>query len=151
VEGDTPIVQPSQEVAPVPDLDTPDELAIRSLLLGVLYCRLGSFAKAREMLDDVVRIHALKGKEGIPEEGARWVGGVAHYENAVVMLQKAKARPETTDEEWADVLKEAEERLDLAMGVSGNNVDLSSRLDSRVNMLRGEIGQKRDMLGLSVQ
>jgi len=54
---------------------------------------------------------------------------------------------ETTRAHWVKVLKEAGALLDAAMGLSGSEVDLSSRLESRVAMLRDEITLKREMLG----
>ncbi|KAF8629289.1 hypothetical protein AX17_005692 [Amanita inopinata Kibby_2008] len=48
------------------------------------------------------------------------------------------------DQEWANALKAAEEKLAL----SPQSVDLSSRLDSRISMLKEEIATKREMLGI---
>ncbi len=148
----TPLI--SEEAAPksstkdtVVDLDTPDEIAVRALLLGLLHRTLGDYTRARSFFDEAVRIHAVRGKGEIGAEGAKWVGGVSLFEMAVGELKEAQDRDLTT-QEWASVLKNAEDKLEKAIGVSGNSVDLSSRLDSRVNMLRGEITLKREMLGL---
>lgn len=46
------------------------------------------------------------------------------------------------------MLKSASVKLDKAMACSPNSVDLSSRLDSRVSMLRDEIAAKREALGI---
>ena len=48
---------------------------------------------------------------------------------------------------WNKVLKDAAALLDSAMSLSGSEVDLSSRLESRIAMLRDEIALKREMLG----
>jgi hypothetical protein len=45
------------------------------------------------------------------------------------------------------VVKEAGALLDSAVSLSGSEVDLSSRLESRVAMLRDEIALKCEMLG----
>lgn len=49
---------------------------------------------------------------------------------------------------WTESLKSASDKLDQAMALSTSTTDLSSRLDSRVAMLRGEIGYKKEFLGL---
>ena len=48
---------------------------------------------------------------------------------------------------WDKVLKDATALLDSAMSLSGAEVDLSSRLESRIAMLRDEIALKREMVG----
>lgn len=60
--------------------------------------------------------------------------------NALALDGPARAR-------WNRVLKDAAALLDSAMSLSGSDVDLSSRLESRVAMLRDEIGLKREMIG----
>ena len=54
---------------------------------------------------------------------------------------------ETTRARWVKVLKEVGALLDAAVDLSGSEVDLSSRLESRIAMMRDEIALKRDMLG----
>ena len=46
------------------------------------------------------------------------------------------------------MLKGAIEKLDKALGLATQQVDLSSRLDSRIAMLKDEITLKREMLGI---
>ncbi|KLO11975.1 hypothetical protein SCHPADRAFT_876147 [Schizopora paradoxa] len=136
----------------VVDLDTPDELAVRALLLGLLHRTLGEYERARSYFDDAVRIHAIHGKEEISAEGAKWVGGVALFEEAVGALKELQDRESSASvsaQEWTEALKSTEEKLEKAISLSGNNIDLSSRLDSRANMLRGEIALKKEMLGIS--
>jgi len=50
---------------------------------------------------------------------------------------------------WADALKSASAKLDIALSHATSSVDLSSRLDSRIAMLRDEIATKTDMLGVA--
>lgn len=47
---------------------------------------------------------------------------------------------------WQKALKSAGERLDQAMALAPQSVDLSSRLDTRVSMLKDEIATKREMI-----
>lgn len=51
---------------------------------------------------------------------------------------------------WVEALKSASHKLDTALGLATSSVDLSSRLDSRIAMLRDEIATKRDLLGVSL-
>lgn len=51
-------------------------------------------------------------------------------------------------ERWAKVLRGAEGRLEKALGLSTSSTDLSSRLDSRIVMLKDEIAIRREMLGI---
>ncbi|KAH9070953.1 hypothetical protein EDB83DRAFT_2365501 [Lactarius deliciosus] len=190
-----------------PPLDTPDELALRALLLGITHRAAGHPTEARRFLRDAHARHAR-----IPSTGSTWIGGVALFELAVLELREAHrlehegehesegesggtSSPISSSEEesvsssnigggvaagvygarragggggigelklrmnalavhdgtsqtrWRKVLKEAEALLDSAMSLSGSEVDLSSRLESRVAMLRDEIGLKREMLG----
>lgn len=187
-----------------PPLDTPDELALRALLLGITHRAAGHPTEARRFLRDAHARHAR-----IPSTGSAWIGGVALFELAVLELREAHrlehegdgegegesggtSSPSSSEEEsvsssiissgvaagvygagragggigelklrmnalavhdgtsqtrWRRVLKEAEALLDSAMSLSGPEVDLSSRLESRVAMLRDEIGLKREMLG----
>ena len=50
--------------------------------------------------------------------------------------------------EWTSALKRASERLDQALALAPQSVDLSSRLDTRISMLRDEIAMKREMVGV---
>ena len=126
------------------------ELAVRALLLGIVTRRLQRFALSRALLDDAVaRSNNVEGK---------WVGGVALFEGSVLELKEAEALEQglaqdkegdtTRAADWARALKEASAKLDKAISISGSTVDLSSRLDSRINLLRDEIAFKREKLGL---
>ncbi|KAI8989806.1 outer membrane protein Iml2/Tetratricopeptide repeat protein 39 [Trametes punicea] len=134
-----------------PPADTTDELAIRSLLLGIVHRTAGDYAGSRAFLGDAEARHATV-------KVSTWVGGVAWFEHAVLDLKEMEARSEaaiaaglgTDVEEWARVLKGALEKLDKALSLATQQVDLSSRLDSRITMLKDEIGLKKEMLGLTV-
>ena len=143
------------------DLDNKDELAIRSLILGIVHRTLGEFIASRQLLLDAHKHHA--------ELESNWVGGVALFELAVLDLKEAEANSDTASSpsrastptangeknssspmkvSWPGVLKSALDKLDKAMAISGSNVDLSSRLDTRVSMLRDEIALKKEILSL---
>ena len=138
--------QPATDAVP----DTPDELAIRSLLLGIVHRTAGDFVSSRALLEDAVARHpAVK--------VSTWVGGVAWFELAVLDLkemevsqaEKGKEGPLADTDAWAHVMKDALEKLDKALSLATQQVDLSSRLDSRIAMLKDEIALKKEMLGIS--
>ena len=147
------IPSPPEKGAPV-DLDTPDEEAIRSLILGIAHRTLGDFAPSRAFFEDAVKKHSQT-------KCSTWVGGVALFELAVLDLKEVEAEeragrlsPETSKDEmspaglrrWEEAIENATARLDKAMDISGKDVDLSSRLDTRIVMLRDEMALKREML-----
>ncbi|KAG2150637.1 outer membrane protein Iml2/Tetratricopeptide repeat protein 39 [Suillus bovinus] len=128
------------------DLDTVDELAIRSLLLGIVHRTLAEYVAARAFLLD-----ALQRAPDV--EISSWVGGVSAFELAVLDLKEAESKaadmkPEEAMTMWEGVLASASEKLDQAYTMSTKQTDLSSRLDSRIVMLRNEICDKRGLLGL---
>lgn len=120
---------------------------------------LEEFVAAREFLEDAYKPHK--------DLESNWVGGVALFELAVLDLKEAEAKESagvasssekhgegegvtsSTKLHWPTTFSNALEKLEKAMAISGSNVDLSSRLDSRVNMLKNEIALKKEMLGLS--
>jgi hypothetical protein len=135
-------------------LDTPDEECIRSLILGIVHRTLGDFATSRAFLEDAVKKHPQV-------ECSTWVGGVALFELAVLDLKEVEADEragklslETNKGEvspagvrrWEEAIKSATVKLDKAMSISGKEVDLSSRLDSRIMMLKDELVSKRELL-----
>ncbi|THH08276.1 hypothetical protein EW145_g2807 [Phellinidium pouzarii] len=135
------------------DLDTPDEFAVRSLILGIVHRSICDFENSRLFLDDAY--HRYDAAE------SKWIGGVSLFELAVLDLKKLEAREMNANNsaelsssslpsaaEWNAVLNAVEEKLDKVMAISGSSLDLSSRLDSRVNMLRDEIATKREKLCL---
>ncbi|KAG6897584.1 hypothetical protein C0993_007415 [Termitomyces sp. T159_Od127] len=142
------------------DIDTPDEQAIRHLLIGVCERTVGEYTAARE---------SLKAACGLQSSitVSTWVGGVAMFELAVLDLKEAEAAETEKGAsvfseggaagvheavkrltEWDKATKAAGKKLDAAMALAGSSVDLSSRLDSRVSMLRDEIATKREALGI---
>ncbi|KAM5532321.1 Outer membrane protein Iml2/Tetratricopeptide repeat protein 39 [Ganoderma adspersum] len=128
---------------------TPDELAIRSLLLGIVHRTVGDFASSRALLQDAIaRQPAIK--------VSTWVGGVALFELAVLDLKEMEASgsvkeggPTAHTDAWERTFKAALEKLDKALSLATQQVDLSSRLDSRIAMLKDEIVLKKEMLGLT--
>lgn len=128
------------------DLDTVDELAIRSLLLGIVHRTIADYAPARAFLLDA---H----KKAADVEISTWVGGVSSFELAVLDLKEADMKatnlePDEAMKMWENVLQRSSETLDQAYALS-KNTDMSSRLDSRIVMLRDEISDKRQLLGLT--
>lgn len=130
------------------DLDSPDELAARALLLGILHRTAGEFKASREFLEDALARHKTV-------KISTWVGGIASFETAVLDLKEADAlygsdatvpMGDAAKAYWKKVLKSASEMLDQALSLAPQNVDLSSRLDTRVSMLRDEITTKREIV-----
>lgn len=108
------------------------------------------YAASRIYLEEANRLQ----KEG-KVDVSTWISGVSLFELAVAELRgyehSLKSQEKDVQEAkagWGSVLKLAESKLDEAMIASPNSVDLSTRLDSRVMMLREEINTKREMLGL---
>ncbi|KAJ3561115.1 hypothetical protein NP233_g10392 [Leucocoprinus birnbaumii] len=137
-------------LASIPTLDTPDEFALRSLLLGVVHRTVKSYEPSRAFLLDAYE-HQNK------IENSTWIGGVAMFELAVLDLKEAESAESATLqvpgvkpglEKWRKALKDASANLDRAMQISPNSTDLSSRLDTRISMLRDEIAAKKESLGL---
>ena len=135
-------------------MDTVDEECVRSLILGIVHRTLGESTASRAFFDDVVKKHPQV-------KCSTWVGGVALFELAVLDLKEVEADEragklfsETNKGEvspagvkrWEGAIKSATAKLDKAMSISGKEVDLSSRLDSRIMMLRDEMALKREML-----
>ncbi|KAI6138074.1 outer membrane protein Iml2/Tetratricopeptide repeat protein 39 [Pisolithus tinctorius] len=135
------------------DLDTPDELAVRSLILGILHRTLGDYAGARKLLHD-----ALKHYQNVDVNS--WVGGVSHFELAVLDMKEGERRSaamsegnpaedETVLEVWKRAIKSGKDTLAHAHALCTRETDLSSRLDGRIVMLREEIDMKMKQLGIS--
>jgi len=135
-------------------LDTPDELALRSLLLGVVHRTIKSYSVARAFLIDA---YSYQSKI----ENSTWIGGVTMFELAVLELKETEAlepvpRPgqngtmirQDIKDKWRRAIQNAIENLDRTMQLATNSTDLSSRLDTRVNMLRDEIMARKEFLGI---
>ena len=151
----SPYINPAADAPTGPvDLDTSDELALRSLLLGIVHRSIGDYEPSRAFLSDA--------HKRLPEiKVSTWIGGVALFELAVLDLKETDAAEklsvsdvdgltslDQTRSAWVRALKSASDKLDQAMALDSNSTDLSSRLDSRITMLRDEIGTKRETLGL---
>jgi hypothetical protein len=50
---------------------------------------------------------------------------------------------------WVEVLTGASVKLEEVLSLATSSVDLSSRLDSRIALLKDEIAAKKEMLGLT--
>ncbi|KAI0822776.1 outer membrane protein Iml2/Tetratricopeptide repeat protein 39 [Trametes gibbosa] len=144
------LTEPIGEAASAP-ADTADELAIQSLLLGITHRTAGDFPGAHAFLADAEARQASV-------KVSTWVGGVAWFEHAVLDLKEMEARGTASEAaglatavngEWARALKGALEKLDKALALATQQVDLSSRLDSRIAMLKDEIALKKEMLGIA--
>ncbi len=125
-----------------PILDTAEERAIRALLLGIVLRTLGAYGASRPFFKEAQR------EGGEVKDG--WVPGVAMFEEAVGIL-KEKDAAGGEGEGWGTTLKEVGVLLDAAMAASPGSVDLSSRLDSRVAMLRDEVRAKAVAEGVKLQ
>ncbi|TFK18910.1 hypothetical protein FA15DRAFT_627434 [Coprinopsis marcescibilis] len=151
----TATANPTSPSTSLPDLDTPDELAVRCLLLGICHRTMGEYRAGREFLLEAC---------GYQQRGGvrvnTWVGGLAMFELAVLELKEVEAIEKAAAggaaaadgvdwvTVWLNAMKSAEDKLDYAVSLSPNTVDLSSRLDSRISMLRDEMVLKREMLGV---
>ncbi|KAJ6492103.1 hypothetical protein C8R45DRAFT_990405 [Mycena sanguinolenta] len=128
------------------DLDTPDEIALRALLLGIMHKTLRMYAPARALLESARSAQGVK--------VSTWIAGVAQFELAVTDLREADAGAAENGKAldnaaWGRLLSGAEAKLDAAQAIAAkSDIDLSSRLDSRIALLRDEIGKKRVMVGI---
>jgi hypothetical protein len=78
---------------------------------------------------------------------------MALFELAVLELKEVEivtapsASPEEVKSAWTVAIKKADEELDKALALAtSSNSDLSSRLDSRIAMLKDEMAMKKEML-----
>ncbi|RDX56360.1 hypothetical protein OH76DRAFT_379943 [Lentinus brumalis] len=128
--------------------DTADELAIRSLLLAIVHRTVGDFSGSRAFLEDAIARQPAV-------QVSTWVGGVAWFEFAVLDLKEMDSKSNEAGgdnvdtDAWTRALKGALEKLDKALSLATQQVDLSSRLDSRIAMLKDEIASKKEMLGVT--
>lgn len=124
------------------NLDTPDELALRSLLLGVVHKSLAQFTTARTFLQDVAKY----------DVESKWYKVLALFELSVLGLLETEERvkawsPGSDDQKnlWTKALRDAESLLKEAADISAT-IEVSSRIESRMAMLRDEIVLKRKMV-----
>ncbi|KAF8329754.1 outer membrane protein Iml2/Tetratricopeptide repeat protein 39 [Cantharellus anzutake] len=127
-----------------PDLILRDELAARSLLLGILHRVSGDFDVSRQFLTEV--------SETGKELEMAWLRNTTHFELAVLVMREAESKSKGLSLEASkpilrDAIAAATQSLDLAArGTS--DVDLGSRLESRITMLRDELELRRKDLAL---
>ena len=132
------------------DLDTADERASRSLILGVLYGTKDEFDPARKYLQNSM--------EGETVWIKTWISPLAAYEQAILELREAElgnmrakeGEQETTQkrkERWRQAFLSATSYLDrCATLVAGT--PLAGRMESKVDLTKEEITQRRSMMGL---
>ena len=155
------------------DLDNADEEALRSLLLGICYRTTGDYASSRACMKDAcARQAGIRVSTWIPgvamfETAVLDLKVVEEKERRAILVSVAEKSSgggsvgldmvekenlagweATCRGEWERALTGASEKLDIALSLAPSTVDLSSRLDSRVTMLRDEIMTKREMLGI---
>ncbi|KAJ7098852.1 hypothetical protein C8R44DRAFT_988694 [Mycena epipterygia] len=113
------------------DLDALDERALRLLLLGIMHRTLRLYAPAHTLLE------AACGTQGVHVRG-----DAADKGEAGARVEKEEGLDK---KEWAHMLAE----VGGTLGIAGtSNIDLSSRLDSRIALLWDEIATKRGMVGI---
>ena len=96
-------------------------------------------------------------KQGANAEISTWVCAVAYFELAVLEMKegelKATEREARSEKggreaaEWRHTFQMAKQMLAEASGMCTREMDLSSRLDSRIVMLREEMKKKMEMVG----
>ncbi|GAA6001330.1 hypothetical protein JCM10207_006611 [Rhodosporidiobolus poonsookiae] len=137
------------------DLDSPDEVALRDLLLGVLYTSLGDAASLECAQQYYTAVLDASSAGLIVEE--LWVAPFARFHLAIALakggdLQERKMREEgkasasELQAAWKKVLAPAEQLLEAIF--SSGEFDLKSRLEQRTQMLQSEIATKKKKLGL---
>lgn len=167
--------RPAPLAETVLDLDTPDELAVRALILGIVHRTIGDYVAARALLNDALKhganveistwvcavvyfeLAVLEMKEGDRKAAERVAGKVekkASSGNEVVAMKEAavqEVKVEVEEEkgilEWRNTFRVAREMLAEASALCTREMDLSSRLDSRIMMLKEEIQKKMVMVG----
>ena len=118
------------------DLESPDELAMRDLLVGAMLVAMHSHDEARA---------ALTHAEQAPVRDDTWVAPFAAFQLGIVDCRDADELASRGERAKArDKLAEAGKRV----GVVFDKQDylFKSRLESRVNMLRDEIATRRASL-----
>lgn len=123
------------------DLDSIDEIATRDLLLGAMYRVLGDLTTARKFLQEAVSAQ-------VTEE--TWVAPFATMELAVLEcfhLDKEAAKDGASPKSvWKAESKTVVKHIDAVF--SFGEYDLKSRLDSRAQMLRDQVLEKKAKLGI---
>jgi hypothetical protein len=124
----------------------PEELASRSLLLGILHRTAGEYETSRLFLEEVLSQRT--------ELGTSWVVPTAMFELASLELVEveSKARGKVPNSEetgnWREALDKASNRLEQVGPLAAASSGLATRIEGRVTMLKDEIGYKRTALKL---
>ncbi len=120
-------------------------------MLGILHRTAGEYALSRNFLEE-----AVSRKSEIIED--TWITPTAVFELATLDLREVETELSWRHEDdgqshpdakkqWGSTLNAALGKLDTVSSLAGNT-DLGTRLESRVAMLRDEIGYKKAALGL---
>lgn len=124
----------------------PEELASRSLLLGILHRTVGEYETSRLLLEEVLSQRT--------ELGTSWVVPTAMFELASLELVEVESKPHgkvLSSEEtcnWREALDRASTRLEQVGPLAAASSGLATRIEGRVTMLKDEIGYKRTALKL---
>jgi len=164
IESEYMPAQPAPPADAILDLDTADELAIRSLILGIVHRTIGDYATSRMLLND-----ALKHFANV--EISNWVGTVTWFERSVLELKDGEKKAAEAEAQYFDTAETEEEELkaqekiyeiwqrtfDLGRralsrshALCTRDTDLAARLDSRIIMLKDEMKAKMATLGLEI-
>ncbi|KZV92878.1 hypothetical protein EXIGLDRAFT_836136 [Exidia glandulosa HHB12029] len=123
------------------DLILPEELALRSLLLGVVHGVASYWTEARAYLEEAAQV--------AKEADYKWVCVVAHFELATLELRETSARLGAENRQrqpWMDAIAKTEKRIETALSFSTNTTEMTGRMESRINMLRHEMTAKKRTL-----
>jgi len=124
------------------DLDTPEEVALSHAILGACYISLPDFALARTHL---TKAEALT--TGL-DEAYSYLAALSRLYQAILSCQEGEAETaRRSDKEfWRSKLASAEKKLDEMFVLPA--YDMNGRVESRGQMLRVEINEKKQALGL---
>lgn len=139
-------LEPKGDDDEIDDLDTPDEIAVRYLLLGILHRAIGELDLSRRYLDECV---SYRGKA----TDDTWAPAFAAYELAVLELnvgdQQTSSETPNAKSIWKNAIGASEKHLALvASGEFGPTYDLEGRQGTRCYLLKDEIQTKKTQLGI---
>jgi len=123
------------------DLDTLEEIVIRSLLLGTCYLALKQLKNAKHFLTEAATLAG--GTEDV------FVAAYARYGLALVELKTAdEADPKQKRKKtlWEPALVRAQAELEEVYKLNPEHYNMRSRLESRVGIVLEEIAAKRSAL-----
>lgn len=128
------------------EIDTVEERALAETILGVCYTNTQDFAQARKYLERVVSA------SNTFSEAYTYLGAMACLNLAILECRQAEvlADHESDAKErtflWRSMLENADSHLDALFSLTG--YDMNGRVESRGQMLRVEINEKRIKLGI---